>query len=221
MVSVTPWSYSSITAFATCPHRFFLTRISKQVREGQTEAMTHGNEVHKALEEYVGGAKDLPEKYEAHRPVADKIKDAPGKKLLEYKFGLTKGLKPTTFFAKDVWVRGVFDVAITRPNEAVVLDWKTGARKMDSDQLRLFAGAAMCLWPFAETIKTGYIWLKTGEMDTQTFTPNDKPDIFQDFAARVHRMEASAANNDWPARPSGLCRNWCPVGKQLCVHCGS
>jgi len=218
---VTPWSYSSLTAYATCPKRYYLTRISKQVAEKQTEATIHGNEVHSALEKYVGGEKPLADKYEDYRAVADKIKLAPGKKLLEYKFGLTKTLTPTTFFAKDVWCRGVLDIAITRPKEAVVLDWKTGARKLDGDQLRLFAGAAMALWPFAETIKTGYIWLKTGQMDTETFTPDDKPGIFQDFAARVHRMEESERNDDWPARPSGLCKSWCPVGRTLCVHCGT
>jgi len=219
--TATPWSYSSLSAYTTCPRRFFLTRISKQASEKQTEATMHGNEVHSALEKYVGGQKPLPEKYESYRAVADKIKGSTGKKFLEYKFGLTKGLKPTGFFDKDVWCRGVLDVAITRPNEAVVLDWKTGARKLDGDQLRLFAGAAMVLWPFAEIIKTGYIWLKTGQMDTETFTPDDKPGIFQDFAARVHRMEESERNDDWPARPSGLCKSWCPVGKTLCVHCGT
>ncbi len=219
--NVIPWSYSSLNSYATCPRRYYLTKISKQVIEQQTEATIHGNQVHSALEKYVGGQAPLDEKYDAHRSVADKIKSAPGKKMLEYKFGLTKGLKPTEFFAKDVWCRGVLDIGIVTEKQAVVLDWKTGARKLDGDQLRLFAGAAMCLWPFAEKIKTGYIWLKTGQMDTETFTPDDKPGIFQDFAARVHRMEESERNNDWPARPSGLCKSWCPVGKSLCVHCGT
>lgn len=542
--SVTPWSYSSLTAYATCPRRYYLTRISKQVKESQTEATIHGNQVHSALEKYVGNEAPLDSMYEGYRAVADKIKFSKGRKVLEYKFGLTKGLKPTEFFAKDVWCRGVLDIGILTEKQAIVLDWKglatdtalptptgwttmgdvevgqqliganghpctvvgksrvkrlkcyrltfddtttvvcdeehlwevngevistveiantlvkygqkwrsvrlakplelpepylpvspyvlgfwlgdgkhttgeiskpdsfmwdkvrslgytvgedasrhrpgacesrtvyglatqlknlglirnkhipnrylrasvvqreellrglmdsdgsvnstrkqavftscskvlsdgvmellcslgqrplqshtrqtgfgktvdcypisfrpqgglnpfslprkadrvtpdwgvghsnrrlvisvdeaptvdtqcvsvdspdntylctesmlvthnTGNRKLDGDQLRLFAGAAMCLWPYAEQIKTGYIWLKTGQMDTETFTPDDKPGIFQDFAARVHRMEESERNNDWPARPSGLCSKWCPVTKALCVHCGT
>lgn len=218
--TATPWSYSSLSAYTTCPKRFYLTRISKQVKEPQTEATMHGNEVHSALEKYVGGLAPLAEKYEPYRAIADKIKQAPGKKLLEFKFGLTKSLKPTEFFAKDVWVRGVLDVGVVSPETAVVLDWKTGKRKIDADQLRLFAGAALCLWPYVKQVKTGYIWLQSGQMDTETFTPKDKPEIFQDFAARVHRMEMSEQHDDWPARPSGLCRSWCPVGKSLCDHCG-
>lgn len=222
MVSkVLPWSYSSLNAYATCPKRYYLTRITKQAKESQTEATVHGNEVHSALEKYVGGQAVLAEKYAGYKDIADKIKNAKGKKVLEYKFGLTKGLAPTGFFDDNVWCRGVLDVGVLQTNKVTVLDWKTGSRKLDNDQLRLFAGAAMCIWPYAETVKTGYIWLKTGQMDTETFTPDDKPGIFQDFAARVHRMEESERNNDWPARPSGLCRAYCPVGKSLCVHCGT
>lgn len=209
-----------MTAYETCPRRFYLTSIAKVVVEPQTQATIHGNEVHKALELYVGGKAALPEKYGAYKPVADKLKTAPGQKLLEYRFGLTKALQPTTFFASDVWVRGVLDVNILRPKEAIVLDYKTGKRKVDNDQLKLFAGAAMNLWPHIEKVKTGYIWLQSGQMDTETFTQDDKAEIMGEFAVRVHRMETSEKNDSWPARPSGLCAAWCPVGKQLCEHCG-
>lgn len=219
--SATPWSYSSLTAYETCPKRFYLTRISKLVSEKQTEATIHGNEVHKALENYVGNKAPLADKYEQYRPLADKLRTTPGKKMLEYKFGLTKALHPTGFFDKDVWVRGVLDVGIIKESEVIILDYKTGKRKIDGDQLRMFAGAALATWPFAQKVKTGYLWLQTGQMDTQTFTQADKPGIFQDFAARVHRMETSEKNNDWPASPSGLCRAWCPVGRANCNHCGS
>lgn len=219
--TATPWSYSSLTAYETCPRRFFLTRISKQVSEPQTAATTHSNEVHKALELHVGGKKYLPEKYQSYLPIANKVRDAPGEKLLEYKFGLTSDLRPTTFFGKDVWVRGVLDVCVVHPGKAIVMDWKTGKRKVDNDQLRLFAGAALSLWPHVKTVKTGYVWLQTEQIDTETFDAGQRQEIFQDFAARVHRMEVSEKNDDWPAKPSGLCKAWCPVGKQLCEHCGS
>lgn len=218
--NVLPWSYSSLDAYNTCPRRYYLTKVAKLVKEPQTEATISGNEVHKALENHVGGSAPLPEKYNSYRDIANKVKLTTGKKLLEYKFGLTRGLKPTEFFAKDAWVRGVLDVCIVRPKEAIVLDWKTGKRKIDHEQLRLFAGAALCLWPYVEKVKTGYVWLKSGELDTQEFTPEDKTPIFQDFAANVHRLESSAKEDKWPARPSGLCRQWCPVGRQNCEHCG-
>lgn len=209
-----------LTAFETCPRRFYFTKVTKEITEPQTEATIHGNQVHKALEEYVGGQSQLPSKYEPYRQVADKIKMAKGKKLLEHKFGLTRGLKPTTFFAKDCWVRGVLDVAIVGPKTVAVLDYKTGKRKVDHDQLGLFAMAATVLWPFAEKIKTGYIWLQPGQMDTKEYTQEDRVPLAQEFAARAHRIEQAHLEDSWPARPSGLCREWCPVGKQRCEHCG-
>lgn len=216
-----PWSYSSLTAYETCPRRFYLTRISKQVSEPQTEATLHGNEVHKALEKYVGGLAGLPQKYEGYKPMADKLRMTPGKKLLEYRFGITKGLQPTEFFARDVWCRGVLDVCIVKDSEAIVLDYKTGKRKPDMDQLRLFAGAALSLWKHVGIVKTGYLWLQSNTLDTEVFQRDDVVPIFQDFAARVHRMESSEKRDDWPARPSGLCKAWCPVGRELCDHCGT
>jgi len=216
-----PWSYSSLNAYETCAKRFYLTRITKQASEKQTEATMHGNEVHKSLEEYVGGKAQLKPSMEMYRPIADKLKESDGNKLLEYRFGLTKALTPTTFFGKDVWVRGVLDVCIVRPEEAIILDYKTGKRKIDADQLKLFAGAALSLWPHVKTVKTGYIWLQTGQIDQEKFLPAEKPLIFQDFAHRVRRMEESQANDDWPAKPSGLCRAYCPVGNSLCNHCGT
>ena len=218
---VLPWSFTSLTAYETCPRRFYLTRVAKLVKEPQTEATLHGNEVHKALEKYVGSGSPLPEKYANLAPLADKIKATPGKKLLEYKFALDDALRPTDFFGARAWVRGVFDVAVVQEKSVVVLDYKTGKRKLDSDQLNLFAAAAMSLWPRAATVKTGYIWLKDGVVDAQTFEQNDKTRIMQDFAGRVQRMVESELQDKWPAKPSGLCRKWCPVGRDLCEHCGS
>ena len=215
------WSYSSLTAYETCPKRYYLTRVAKEVKEPQTEATIHGNAVHKALELYVGGKEAMPEKYASYLPVADKLRATPGEKKLEYKFALTQGLRETTYFAKDVWLRGVLDVGIKRNDEVIVLDYKTGKRKVDGDQLRLFAMAAFALWPFAKKVKTGFIWLASGQMDTQTYAPEDKQEILQEFSARVHRMDRSAATGQWPPRPSGLCKAWCPVGRSLCEHCGT
>jgi CRISPR/Cas system-associated exonuclease Cas4 (RecB family) len=215
-----PWSYSSLSAYETCPKRFYLTRISKLVSEKQTEATMHGNEVHKALEMYVGGKSQLAPKYEQYRPIADKLKKSSGEKVLEFKFGITKDLKPCTFFDKQVWARGVLDVGVIKPDTVLILDYKTGKRKIDSDQLKLFAGAALVQWPFAKKVRTGYIWLQSEQMDTEEFTQDDKVPIFQEFAARVHRMESSEKRDDWPANPSGLCKSWCPVGRKNCDHCG-
>lgn len=215
-----PWSYSSLQQYETCPRRFYLTRITKRVVEAQTEATIHGNEVHSALEKAVAGKLALAEKYAQYQPIVQRLQVTPGQRFLEYKFALTKTLQPCGYWDEGVWVRGVLDVGIVRKTRAIILDYKTGKRKVDLDQLRLFTLAGLSLWPHVHTVDTGYIWLQSGTMDRETFTRESKVEIYQDFSARVHRMETSEKNNDWPARPSGLCKNWCPVGASLCEHCG-
>lgn len=124
MAGVVPWSYSSLTAFETCPKRFYLTRISKQVKEPQTEATLWGNEVHKALELAVAGTKALAPNFVQYQPIVERLRASPGKKHTEQKFGLTNSFKPTSFFGGDVWFRGVLDLTIVTPKVGIVLDYK-------------------------------------------------------------------------------------------------
>jgi hypothetical protein len=120
-----------------------------------------------------------------------------------------------------VWFRGVLDLTILQPEKAVVLDYKTGKVKEDGDQLKLFAGATFAQYPYLQEVKTGYVWLAHNKVSTRTFVKDEVPAIWQEFIPRIRRMEVSQENDSWPPRPSGLCKNWCPVGKRLCEHCGS
>lgn len=218
---VTPWSFSSLNDFETCNLRYYLTRVAKVVKEKQSPEMLEGNKRHKALELYVGGKAPLPTEYAGDRPMADKIKAAPGQKLLEYAFGLNKALQPVGFWAKDVWVRGKLDVAVVRQRTALVLDYKTGKRKKTLDQLKMFAGATFREFPYLEKVTTGYAWLPIGKIDTEVFKKEDEPAIWQEFAIRVHRMEDASRTGVFRPNPSGLCRAHCPVGKSNCSQCGT
>jgi hypothetical protein len=127
---------------------------------------------------------------------------------------------PTTYFAKNVWFRGILDVAIIKPTSVTVLDYKTGKRKPADDQLKLFAGVAMRVFPFAEKITTGYLWLKEKKIDRAEYTRADEASIWENFNRRVYRIEQAMEANNFPPRPSGLCREHCPVGKAHCEFCG-
>lgn len=219
-MSVLPWSYSSLTAFETCPRRFKITKIDKLIREPQTEATLHGNEVHKALELAVAGTKPLAEKYAPYSSMVNKLLAAPGTKKTESKFALTSAFAPTEFFAPNAWVRGVIDLAILNPKSALILDYKTGKPKPDHDQLRLFAATTFAQHPYLKRVTTGYLWLAYNRLDKDTFTRHDIPGIWKDFLPRVQRIMRAEETSEFPPRPSGLCGSWCPVGKSLCNFCG-
>lgn len=218
--NVLPWSYSTLQAFETCPRRFYLTRISKQVSEPQHAASMWGNEVHKALEKAVKGEEPLPTRFKEYASIVTRVRQTPGKKLCEQKFGITASFRPTDFFAKDVWFRGVIDLNVIGTKKAATLDYKTGKIKTDGDQLKLFAAATFTHFPYLEEVTTGYLWLKDDKLTPATFTKDDIPVIWQEFLPRVNRMEQAQKNDVWMPRPSGLCREYCPVGKKLCDFCG-
>lgn len=215
------WSYSSLQAFETCPWRWKLTKWTKQVTEPQTGATVEGNKVHKALELHLKGTQALPVSYQHLLPLVERIKASPGKIEAERKIALRADFTECGYFDKDTWYRGVFDVRVLQPASATILDWKTGKRKFDTDQLKLFAATEFKLNPRAEEVHTGYVWLKERKLDKESFTRDQAPEIWQEFAQRVGRMEHAIKTDNFPKRPSGLCREWCPVGQKLCEHCGA
>lgn len=216
------WSYSALSAFETCPKRYYLTKVSKQVQEPQTEATLWGNKVHKALEHRLVKGTPLPDTMTEFEPIAATVAErARGAKLgAEQKMALTKSFQPTTWFGKDVWVRGITDFTIEKKDRVFIGDWKTGRPTPESAQLKLTAAMTFAHKPHVNVVINSFVWLKTGGTTTEVFKREDVPAIWQEFMPRIQRLEHAVAENKFPARPSGLCRKWCPVGKALCDHCG-
>lgn len=215
-----PWSYSALTAFETCPRRYQITRVTKEVVEKQTEATIWGNKVHKALEDYAKGAKPLPKDLEQYKRYVDKIFSYEGKRIIEERMAINKNFRPTKWMAKDVWCRGIIDIGVVGSDTAYLLDWKTGKQKPDLDQLKLFAAMAFAHYPWIDKVVTGFIWLKVSKFDKDVFTREQLPEIWNEFLPRLNKLGAAYEKDKWIAKPSGLCRNWCPVGKNLCEFCG-
>lgn len=172
--------------------------------------MTEGNLVHKALEDRVKSGKPLPNSLKQHEPLCQKFVNSRGVVTTEQRLALNADLEVTEYFARDVWLRGVFDVTVQRGNEIYIFDYKTGKRKPDSEQLKLFAAVAFAALK-VDRVHTSFLWLKSKEVDKQSFDADEEPLIWQEFEPRVSQMEESYRNGQFPARPSGLCRGWCPV----------
>lgn len=214
------WSYSALTSYETCPWRYYETKIAKSIQEPQTEATLYGNRVHKALELRVGNGSALPEEMKQFEPIAAKLVAAAQDKRIgcEQKMALNRDLHKRTWFDKDVWVRGIIDVSIEGGDKLFIGDYKTGKKTPDSAQLKLTAAMSFATKPWINHITNAFIWLKTGDVTKETFTRDDVPAIWNEFMPRVSRLQESVQLNKFPKRPSGLCRNWCPV--KTCEHCG-
>lgn len=123
-MTVPAWSFSSLNSFQNCPLQYKLTRVTKEVKTVESEAMRYGTECHLYLENRVAKKDPLPEHLAWMESVIKKMEDSGGGMIAEQKMALTKGLEVTTFFGKDVWVRGVVDLTVRYGDKSVVLDYK-------------------------------------------------------------------------------------------------
>lgn len=214
------WSHSVLNSYETCAWRHYLTKVAKTVKEPPSDAMNWGRRVHTSLEQRLKHGTALPTELRHYEKYAAKLLSFKGKRIIEEKMSIDKAFRPDTWFSKTVWCRSVIDFGVIGTDQALILDWKTGKRKPDFDQLKLFAGVAFAHYPWVDKVTTGFIWLKEKKWDQEKFTRSQVGDIWSDFLPRVKRLEQAYAEDRWPKKPSGLCREWCPVGQGNCEFCG-
>jgi hypothetical protein len=208
MKSNPSWTYSRLDAFTTCPRQFYHKSVLKDVVEGETVHTIWGKEVHEALEYAVRDNVTLPTGMTQWQAIADKFRNAPGDKLLEYKFAVGRDMQPAEW--GNSWSRGIADGVILNGTKALTFDWKTGKRK-PTDQLSLYAAYIFAHYPEIETVATSFVWLKEGKLDNAKFDRKDLGAIWQNLMPRIVRLERAYETDEWQAKPSGLCSQWCPV----------
>lgn len=205
------WSHSALGSFESCPRKHFRTRVKKDIYEGESAAMKDGKVMHKAFEDRMKHGRQLPPSLRHYEQICARMDKLPGTPYIEHKVALTRDLKVTGYFDKDVWVRVVLDYAHVHRHEGRIIDYKNGKRKPDSDQLMLFAAAGFEAFPEVNKFGTAFWWIKSKQTDRGEFIREKKDIIWREFEPRVERFEAAYETDDWPPRPSGLCKGWCPV----------
>ena len=218
--SVSPWSFSKIKAFEQCPKQFYHMKIAKDYIEKETEAMLYGTLFHEAAENFVKDDTPIPEKFKYAESALTNLKNKPGKKLCEYKLGLTEDLEPCGFFDENVWFRGIADLIILDGDTAWVVDYKTGksARYADKGQLELMALATFKHYPEVETVRAGLLFVVSEDLIKDRYTIEDEKKLWAKWLGKYSDMESAFNNDTWNPNPSGLCKAWCPVLE--CPHNG-
>lgn len=241
--AVIPASYSSISAYETCPKQFYHLRIAKDVKQEESKEMAWGNLVHKKLEEAIKFGRSIPGNMEAFQWGLSLCQSlAVGRKInAEMDIAVTRDHVATGFWDGDAWVRGKLDVLIhdEAKTYAVSIDHKTGKTKPNSQQLLL--STLMCFdnYQTLERVKTAFFWLPEPDhakrITQQLFIRHDSDTLqttdtkgkqimltmqeaWEPFVDTIEQMEWSLQHDTWPAKPSGLCKAWCPV--LSCPHNG-
>jgi predicted RecB family nuclease len=205
-------SYSSIKLYENCPYRYFRQRVVKDVVDEGGEASKYGERIHQYLEVRLKDNHSLPQEVAHYEPLCKSVERiATGGELhIEKELVLSDNLTPTGWWDADAWLRSKLDILVINGNLANVMDWKTGKRNADQFQMQLFAAQVFKHFPDVQSVRTSLVWLKTMEMDTETYFRADVNAIWADVMKRIQRIHTSLEHDNWPARPSGLCR-FCPA----------
>lgn len=217
---MTTWSYSSLKTFEQCPKKYYHLRVLKDVKDEGSEATIYGQEVHKAAEEYIKSSTPIPTKFEFLKDVLDAFNMINGDKHCELRLGVKRtptGYEPCGFFDKDVWWRGIGDLIINQGNTLFSIDYKTSknAKYADMKQLDILAAALFTHFPEVEKIKSGLVFVVSGEFIYKEHTVNLRDSYFAMFDEGLDRLAAAQETGVWNANSGPLCR-YCPVTS--CEH---
>lgn len=220
-VKAAPWSYSSMKAFQTCPKQFYHMRVLKEFPFVETDAMRYGTEFHKAAELFVQDGAPIPEKFAYAKGALQRLKELPGEKICEKKMGLTADLKACSFFASDVWFRGVVDLAILDGDRATIVDYKTGgnSRYADKGQLELMALCIFQHFPQIKRVRAGLLFVIANDLVRDKYQKSQRKPLWGKWISEYTRMETAFGTGVWNPKPSGLCKRHCPVTE--CAHNGA
>lgn len=182
----------------------------KRFEKKATHQMLYGQEVHKALEDYVAQGKPLVKNYERFKPVLDSLVEIPGTKYPEHKMALDKDRNPTDFY-KGYWVRGIADLLIVDGETAFIVDYKTGSNRYpDPKQLKLMALMTFAHFPSVNHVKAGLLFVMHDSFMPEEYMRGSIDDLWKFFEADLTRLKMAYETDKWNPNPTPLC-GWCPV----------
>lgn len=205
------WSYSKLKNYDVCPKRNYEVDIARNFQDSGGEALTWGNEVHDAIAKALKSNAPLPPEMQSFDYWVDRVRRGSGELLVEQKYAITRNFEPTTYFAKDVWYRGVGDVVRIDTDVALVVDWKTGKVLEDSVQLMLMAQCLFSHYPTLKYVRSSFIWLKDDCETPELFTRQEVAQQWVELLPRVNAMEKAHKDMNFPPKPGRLCKRFCPV----------
>jgi hypothetical protein len=210
-----PCSFSALNNFETCPKKFWHLRVERDVREEEGPALRYGKRVHKALELHVDKNTPLPDELSSLQKHVAAFRSWPYERHCEMELAITEKYTPTDWFAKDVWLRAKLDLVLIneKNSAAMIVDYKTGKMK-DDGFLQLSLAAAMLLlhYKWLKVVRIAYLWTEYDGVVTHTeLTRKDFMEVWNKLLPRFNAFDEAHQRDNFPARPSGLCKKHCPV----------
>lgn len=219
MSTVKAWSYSAWSQYDTCPLQYKLAKIDK-IKMPDSPALVKGRAVHDLLAQYITQqGESLPEVKNAfHAQLYAEMRAFPADdKVVEQQMGFTRDWKPTGWFAKDTWLRVIWDVALLYEDlTGEIVDHKTGRRYGSNDeQMELFGLSFFCQYKPATHVTTRLIYVDTGEEEIAEFNATQRDALISKWEAKVAPMFNDSV---FAPRPNDKCR-FCHFSKSRLNLC--
>lgn len=205
------WSFTHLKNYSTCPKRYYHYQVAKDVHEPETQQLLDGNKLHAAFDQRVASRVPLPMGLASFEPLMAKLAAAPGQIYTEQKLALTSTFMPSPYFGKGVWFRGVLDYTAVNPPLAVVIDYKTGKPNEEKTQLQLNAALVFHHQPQIMRVRAALMFVHYDEVERAEFVRSDLTEIWGEIIPRVKQIEKARATQEYPPKPSGLCKRYCAV----------
>lgn len=214
-VFVTPWSFSVLSTYELCPKKYYHLKVAKDVKDSDSAYAGEGKDIHNAMHDRVINGVPLPLPIRHFEKWAERFASTEGEKHGEMKLCLNNKFEPVDWFADDAWVRAIVDLLIVKGDTAIIVDWKTGKKRVDWTQLRLTAAILSRLMPEINNFKLVFVWLKQSDISSEAISKEDMREVWNDLLPRVKKIEEAKKITNFPAQDGPLCR-FCPVHQ--CPH---
>jgi hypothetical protein len=205
------WSYSKLKNFEACPKRSFHYDIQRDIIEPETDQLREGNETHKAFELRVKHGTPLPLGLGHHEPLIAKLIGAPGTTYAEQKLAITSSFTPVGYFGKGAWFRTVIDFTKINGGFATIVDYKTGKPSEDITQLQLMSAAIFHHMPGIQRVRAALVFVNHDKIEPAEFVRSDLTEIWAEILPRVKAIENARQTQEFPPKPSGICKKFCAV----------
>ena len=215
-------SFSGLQIFETCPYHLYLNKVSK-IPGTSNAASSRGTEIHDMLENYVNGTLDETEikwtqmkSQVYHQNLINTFRKdyETGLVIPEFKYAITRNLKPCKWDAKNMWHRGAIDVVLFKDStkkQAIIFDYKTGKNDktvVHRSQLMLYAMMMFLHFKQLNDISSSPIYLDHKQDPFYTSFKRSDFDLF--WPRWETRLSAVTEAKVFPARPNKFNCQWCP-----------
>jgi len=209
------WSFSKLKNFETCPRRHYEIDILGRFKEEEKadSPLAWGMEVHDALAGVLKGTKVLPPTMREYDRWVKRVLSGPGTLYTEQKYAITESLESTNWRSNTAWYRGVGDFVRVDGPVAMVGDWKTGKVKVEEyrPQLHLMAACVFAHFSDVKLVRSEFIWLNEDTNTTDMFSRATIAEHWMELFPRINALKVAYQKSDFPPKPSGLCKSYCPV----------